>query len=79
MMDWLDPSEDDWNYILPLRDAYVKSRGKSLWEAEIPEEFMGDLLTMIERSLSEVEYLISFEDIILVYWKIVTLLGNLKI
>ena len=49
MMEWLDPEEKDWLYILPLRDAYVQSRGKPIREAEIPEDFMDDLLSTMEH------------------------------
>ena len=49
MMDWFTPEEEDWHFIFPLRDAFLRSRGKPVWEADIPEDFLGDVLTMIER------------------------------
>lgn len=50
LMDCLDCyDEEDCRWILPLRDAYAQSRGKPIWEAEIPDDFKGDVLAVIER------------------------------
>ena len=42
-------NEEACRWILPLRDAYVQSRGKPIQEAEIPDDFKGDVLVSIER------------------------------
>ena len=49
MMDWFDPKEEDWKYILELRDCYLQSKGKSLSQMAIPEFFRSDMLRELEE------------------------------
>ncbi len=49
LMSCLDAcSEAASQWILPLRDAYLQSRGKPFWEVELPDDFKTDALNVIE-------------------------------
>lgn len=49
VMDWIDPSYDDWRDIETLAEDYLKSKDKPLKEIIISDYFKGGILTDIEE------------------------------